>query len=160
MDAPRPKKPKMTARNKMMDYLAIRDHTEKELREKLGLLYSMEEIDLAIQAAKQNNWIADSAESANRLSEDTANALGRKGRGIQYINQYLEKKGLPEIKLDSSAELEKAKTLVENKYSRLSEMNQRQKAKAGRFLLGRGFEMEVVQQIIGDVFEEVEDEKF
>ncbi len=160
MDAPRAKTFKMTAQKKMMDYLAIRDHSEKELREKLSSIYNLEEIDQAIIVAKQNRWIADSFESAHKISAETANALGRKGRGIGFINQYLEKKGLPEIKLDSGAELEKAKYLVENKYSDLSKMDQRQKAKVGRFLIGRGFDMDVVQQVVGDVFEEVEDEKF
>jgi regulatory protein len=160
MDAPRAKSLKRTAQKKMMDYLALRDHTEKELREKLNSLYSLEEIDQAILVAKQNRWIAASAESEHKVSVETAKALGKKGRGIGFINQYLEKKGLPEIVLDSASELEKAKSLVENKYSDLSKMDQRQRAKAGRFLLSRGFEMDVVQQIIGDVFEEVEDEKF
>jgi regulatory protein len=74
--------------------------------------------------------------------------LGRKGRGINFINEHLKKKGLPEISRDSSVELEKAQRLVENKYSDFSEMDQDQKAKVGRFLLSRGFEMEVVEKVI------------
>jgi regulatory protein len=148
MESVRAKKSPVTVQKKMMDYLAIRDHSENELRQKLEKLYTADEIDAAVTLAKQKNWIPDTPEANLAVSEETANALGRKGRGINFINEHLKKKGLPEISRDSSVELEKAQRLVENKYSDFSEMDQDQKAKVGRFLLSRGFEMEVVEKVI------------
>jgi regulatory protein len=139
----------------MMDLLARRDHSEKELRQKLKLRFTSEEIDQAVEYGKAHGWIPDSAEDQVRLAEKSAAELHRKNKGVAYINHQLRKKGLPPIKSDSSQELEKALALVKNKYSvegGLSrEETQKLKAKMGRFLISRGFGLETVQQTLRKV---------
>lgn len=130
-----------SARNKMMDLLAQRDHSEKEIRTKLKQReFSPEEIDAAIEYGKTNKWLPDSAEGLQALAEKAANALHRKGKGIIYINHFLKQKGLPPVKSDFSQELEKALSLIKNKKG--------EKAKIGRFLLSRGFEQSVVRKVV------------
>lgn len=145
-------KPSSPASHKMMDYLANRTHSEKELRTKLQKHYTPEEIENAIEYGKTKGWIASTDEALNDLSQETAAALSRKGKGADYINQFLQEKGLPQIKADSSSELEKARQLVENKFDPLDnpsrEEREKRKAKIGRFLMARGFDMETIEKIV------------
>lgn len=148
-------RPKPTARNKMMDLLARREHSEKEIRQKLQNSYSPEEIEQAIEVGKANKWIPADDFAAQALAEKTAADLRRKGKGAEYINQYLEEKGLPKVSFNSSEELDKALSLVKNKFldfehlKSLSEEEQDKiKAKMGRFLAARGFDMEIVGKVI------------
>lgn len=148
----RRKRPVKTARNKMMDFLARRDHSEKELRDKLKRDFSAEEIEKAIQYGKDNHWLPNDAAGNEKLSLKTADVLHRKKKGAQYINQYLNKKGLPPVKSDPSLELEKAWSLVKNKYSEIEDLSldekKKAKAKLGRFLVARGFDLEIVRKVI------------
>jgi regulatory protein len=137
-----------SARNKMMDYLAHREHSESELRLKLKDDFTPVEIDQAIAFAKEKGWVPNSEEDLRALSEKTAAALKRKGKGQLYIDQYLEGKGLAPVKVDSAEELEKARQLVENKFSDLNKMNEKEKVKAARFLISRGFDEETVRKVI------------
>ncbi|MGZ5280028.1 MAG: regulatory protein RecX [Pseudobdellovibrionaceae bacterium] len=148
----RPSRPRQhsSARLQMMDYLAHRNHTEKELRTKLGDKFPQEEIKKAIQFGKDKGWIASSKEDLQALSEEVAAVLKRKGKGPLYINQYLEEKGLVPISMDPAEELEKARELVENKYSDLNKMDRNEKAKVGRFLMSRGFDLETVRKVINE----------
>jgi regulatory protein len=152
------KRPPATARNKMMDLLARRDHSEKELRQKLKLRFSAEEIDAAIEYGKTHGWVPSSEEGQALLAEKNAAVLHRKSKGIQYINHQLRKKGLPPVESDPALELEKALALVKNKYSVNSDLSHEEKAKLkakmGRFLVSRGFDLETVTQTIRKVIYE------
>jgi regulatory protein len=142
----------LSAINKMMDYLARRKHSEKELRAKLQDSFSPEQVEKAIDHGKNKGWIPSTEDECAQMAQETADFLKRKGKGIEYINRYLTEKGLPEIKADQSAELEKARQLVKNKFDPLQntfgEENEKQKAKIGRFLLSRGFAEETVRKVI------------
>ncbi len=132
----------------MMDILAHRNHSEEELRKKLKGLFAAEEIDQAIAFGKAKGWIPDSQERLQSVSEDLAAGLKRKGKGALYINHYLETKGLAPVQVDPAEELEKARELVENKFSDLENMDRKEKAKVGRFLVSRGFDMEIVRKVV------------
>ncbi len=146
------RKPSTTARNKVMDYLARRDHSEKELRQKLKRQYSSEEIEIAINYGKDRGWIPNDAASRKALAVKAAESLHRKKKGIIYINSFLKKKGLPEVESNDEQELEKAQELVKNKYSLSevtdSEEKRRLVTKLSRFLLSRGFRRNTIQQVI------------
>lgn len=136
-----------------MDLLARRDHSEKELRQKLKRAkFSPEEIDKAIQYGKENNWLPDTAEKALGLSDRTADSLHRKKKGILFINSYLAEKGLPEVQSNPDLELEKALNLIENKYSFSDQLDREEKeklkSKIGRFLISRGFETSIVRKVL------------
>lgn len=155
----------------------MRDHSEKELRTKLREYFRRniqyrkrlakkqnraftedtdeanqqeitEAIEAAIEFAKTNNWLGD----AGQLSEKMASMLHRKNKGIGYINNYLKEKGLPAVSADRDLELEKALTLVKNKFSDFSELpfeeKRKEQARVARFLASRGFDSDIVRKVI------------
>lgn len=141
--------PQNFAKKKVMDLLSRRDHSEQELRTKLRDKFSEVEdsdgaIDEAIEFAKGNNWLSDPSE----LSLRTAETLHRRNKGIIYINQYLEEKGLPAVETDHVLELEKALTIVKNKYDENYEFSREEKARVGRLLASRGFDSETVRKVL------------
>lgn len=144
-----PLKSRQAAKRKVMDLLARRDHSEKELRQKLRERFSEEEdsgdvIDEAIEFAKDNNWLGDPTSLAFQM----ADVLHRKKKGIHYINNYLREKGLPAVETDRDLELEKALSIVKNKYDENYEFSREDKAKVGRLLVSRGFDSETVRKVI------------
>ena len=101
------------AKRKIMDLVAHRDHSEKELRQKLSLLCEEEIVVQAMAWAKEQNWLA----VPEVLKEKFAEQLERRGKGIHHINQKLQQLGLEPIKPDPEQELEKAKKLALTKWS-------------------------------------------
>ena len=135
-------RPPRSARNTMMDLLARRDHSEKELRNKLKIReFSDQEITRAIEFAREKSWLPNNESQNEQFSLRMAQGLHRKNKGILYINDYLKKKGLPHIKKDSELELDKALSVLENK-------KLKEKMKIGRFLMSRGFDSETVRQAL------------
>lgn len=139
---------RLKAKRKMMDMIARRDHSEKELRQKLSTRFAdedegLEAVEEAIQYAKDHKWLGDPADLAQRLAE----MLHRRHKGIVYINNYLREKGLPSVETDRDLELEKALDLVKNKYHE-TEFDRAAKARVARFLASRGFDGETVRKVI------------
>jgi regulatory protein len=137
----------------MMDLLARRDHSEKEIRKKLKEReFSPEEIEIAIQYGRDHQWLPGTEDENAILAEKMARGLHHKGKGVIYINHFLKEKGLPPIAQDPDIELEKARQLLENKLSlkdfpdRLERL--KHKAKLVRFLMARGFSLEIIQKAI------------
>lgn len=144
-----PLKTRQAAKKKVMDLIARRDHSEKEIRTKLREKFSDEEdmgeiIDEAVEFAKDNNWLGDPSVLAHRL----ADMLHRRNKGIYYINNYLKEKGLPSVETDRALELEKALTIVKNKYDEDHKFSREEKARVGRLLASRGFDSETVRKVI------------
>lgn len=142
------------AKKKIMDFVARRDHSEKELRTKLSLRCDSTTVESAIQWAKEQNWLAQ----PEVLTEKFAEQLGRRGKGIRKINQKLKELGLGSVKVDQDSELEKAKRLVLNKWSAQDfkglgfKDSQKLKAKIMRFLISRGYELDTVSNILKNEF--------
>lgn len=126
-----------------MDLLARRDHSERELRQKLSKHFSTELIDQAIEHFKERGWLPNTQEQTLELSQKVAGSLHRKKKGLLYINQYLQQKGLPPIAMDESLELEKANALVKNKLAKAQDRD-----KLGRFLKSRGFDNSTIRKVI------------
>lgn len=134
-------KPK-TAINTTMDYLARRNHSEKELRQKLSKKYSVSEIDEALEFCRENNWLTP----PESLAEQTTNVLHRRKKGFLFIQRYLKQKGLPVPLKNCEIEEEKVRELLERKFKSLPDFKSRQKAH--RFLKSRGFEDEVIRKVL------------
>lgn len=139
---------RLRARKRMMDLIARRDHSEKELRKKLREWHAPEFIDEAIAYGKEHGWIPDDEASQARLAGKMAEFLHRRGKGIQSINHALKEKGLPSVKADPERELEKAMRLLANKFTEEQLADRKTQAKAGRFLASRGFDLGTVRQAI------------
>lgn len=137
-----------------MDLVAIRNHSELELRKKLATRCEANIVDQAIDWAKGQNWLP----SQEVLKDQLAEQMGRKGKGIQKINQKLNELGLDSVKSNAEDELEKAKRLALAKWScedfqGLSfEEAQKLKAQIIRFLFARGYESSVVSKILKNEF--------
>ena len=136
---------KPSAKRKVMDFLARRDHSPKELIKKLKEReYPDEEIQAALAWAKEGRWLSDD----KVLSEKFGAGLHRKKKGIRYINHALAEKGLPPIQSDPELELEKALKLVKNKIKPEEVLTKEKKEKIGRFLISRGFDSAIVRKVV------------
>lgn len=129
-------------------YLARRDYSEKELRERLGRSFEQLIVNQAIEKAQEYGWIADPVELAKRTYE----SLNQRKKGYNYIKLYLIKKGLPEVKIRWELELKMACTLLQSRIQTKPFQSYEDQQKLKRFLLQRGFLSETIQQ----AFEEVE----
>lgn len=139
-------KTKKTARLKAMDLLARRDHSEKELRDKLGNRFESAEIDLALSEIKERGWLLPAEELTRKVSE----SLHRKNKGYHAIQFYLKKKGLPPIFKDDELELEKAQRLVEQKTTGQS-LTESHLTKVSSLLKNRGFDTETIGKVIHEI---------
>ncbi len=139
------------ATHKMMDLLAIREHSIVEIEKKLEeKKYAPEEIAEAIAYGKKHNWLPDSSAKSTALSEKLADDLGKKGKGQYAINQKLESMGLPTVKIDLESEMAKAIHLLEKKYRQQNLNDIKVKAKAVRFLAGKGFSEDCILESLGN----------
>ncbi|MCC2677614.1 MAG: regulatory protein RecX [Pseudobdellovibrio sp.] len=138
------------AKKKLMDLVARRDHSEKELRKKLAQRCEPEVVEQTIKWAGEQNWLA----SPEKLKTQFAEQLSRRGKGIRKINQKLKELGLESVKAEAETELEKAKKLVLSKWSPRDfkgldfKESQKLKAKIMRYLITRGYESHVVSSIL------------
>lgn len=136
---------KKSARHKMMDYLAQRNHSEYELQQKLRRCeYTAEEIEEALSEARGRMWMPDPQE----LSAHLARELHRKRKSHFYILQHLQQKRLPSIEKDAEMELKKARSLIEGRFSGLSKPSAEDKKKMAQFLKNRGFDYDTIARII------------
>jgi regulatory protein len=135
---------KKKARNKVMDLLARRDHSELELRKKLSLQYEADEVSDAIQFAKENKWLREPQELAVAVAEQ----LGRRNKGARYIQKFLLSRGLPTVAKNSDEERRKALDLVSAKLRAEPPFEYEIKNKIARLLKNRGFDDETIGKVI------------
>ncbi len=133
-----------SARDKLMDFLARRDHSELELRQKLGRDYPTDEIDIAIEFARNRGWLLAPEELAEKATEQ----LNRKNKGTRYIQKFLQTRGLPFLPKDSGQELEKARNLVQSKLRHEAPYSYEEQKKIGRYLVNRGFDEETIRKVM------------
>ncbi len=136
--------PKKPAREKLMDYLARRDHSEMELRQKLRANYEDSEISEAIEEAKETGWLPEEGE----LSKKVARQLDARGKGYLYICNYLRKKGLPRVPKNSEIEMSKALDFAEAKLGPDKKTWKENTDKLCRWLKSRGFEDETIWKVV------------
>ena len=133
-----------SALEKMADLLARKEHSEQELRRKLSLQFEPDEVEDAIQLAKDKKFLLPPEELAGRV----ADRLSRKGKGAGFINQHLEAKGLPPVATDLSEEVRKGLELVATKLAKQGPFDYEEQRKIERLLAARGFAEETVEAVI------------
>ena len=126
-----------SAKKKLLQLLARRDYSEKELIEKLSQQFSHLEIQQTLVWAQKKNLLKSPEELAAKIAEK----LNQKLKSIEWINQILQSKGLPLVASDSERELEKARQLIDKKRETSPE-------KMMRFLFRQGFAPETVGKVI------------
>ncbi|MCB0378571.1 MAG: RecX family transcriptional regulator [Bdellovibrionales bacterium] len=125
-----------------MDYLARRDHSEKELREKLGERFPIEQVEEALEKIKERGWLIPPEE----LSEKVALSLHRKHKSHFYILNFLRKKGLPPVEKSEDLELEKAQHILQSKVKKEGDLQHLRS-----LLLNRGFDTDTIRKVIHEV---------
>lgn len=138
------------AKKKLMNMVARRDHSEKELRTKLSRCCEVDTIEKTLLWAREQNWLINPEKLKTQLAEN----LSRRGKGIRKINQKLKNLGLDSIRSDKKMELAKATKLVLAKWSTddFIDLNyaesQKLKARILRFLISRGYESDIVSLVL------------
>lgn len=131
-----------TAWVKAMDYLARRDHSEKELIEKLSKRYTQEEIEEVLTEMKDRGWLAPPEELAAKATLQ----MHKKNKGYLYIQHFLRKKGLPQTPRDSEIEYEKALSVIQAKSKDPKDLK-----RLASLLKNRGFDTETISRVINEV---------
>jgi regulatory protein len=137
--------PKNSALVVAVRLLARRDHSERELSDKLAQrAYSREEINEAMGRLRERGYVNDTA-YCNKLAE----SLWQSGKwGLPGLAAQLRRRGLPEVMIretmtafEQEQELAHALDVLEKRAFAPDERD-----KAGRFLASRGFSFTVIEQ--------------
>ncbi len=141
---------KEIALNRAMQYMAIRDHSEKELIKKLKKNFTDVAWQYALELMKTNNWLPEPEILAQRVTD----TLHRKKKGHLYIKKYLNERGLKETARNSEIEIEKAQRILEKRFPKVEDRPQSDilkiRQKMMRFLASRGFDGETVRKVVYD----------
>lgn len=136
---------KKSALDKIVDYLSVRDHSEKEIRTKLSAKeYEAEEIDESLELAQEQGLMLEPSQLAENVSEQ----LNRKHKGILYINQYLASKGLPSVAPNWDLELQKATDLTLKRMKKNPPYTIEEKQDIYRYLTNRGYADQTINKLI------------
>ena len=138
--------------------LAVRDHSEQELRRKLNtpvrIPGQVEEpvaagdVEQVIGWCREHNWLDDERYTARFIQ-----SRSQKGYGSQRIRQELQQRGIARHALDNAFAagdivwIALARTIAERKFGSPLPGTFAEKVKVQRFLLYRGFLMEDIQDI-------------
>jgi len=143
------KKVQASIRNKAMDLLARREHSEYELRQKLKSRdYDVDAIDAALQGLKQDHLLSDA-----RFAEAYVNHRFNAGVGPVKIRYELRQKGVTEVFADEFLEplSDRWDQLMMQqrirKYGESIPADYAERMKQARFLQNRGFSPELVMRL-------------
>lgn len=126
-------------------FLALRDHSLYELKQKLSRRFDDVMIEHVLAEAEARNWLSSEEDVARRLCEQ----LSRRGKSRGYIVAQLRKRRLPEVEMKGEDELAKARELLVRKFG-AEKLSYEDKAKAFRFLKYRGFEDRWIRKALND----------
>lgn len=151
---PGKKKPSGSAYDRALRLLSIRDHSEVELRRKLRrAAHEPEEIDRAIERVRALGYLNDA-----RFARLRASSLVTQGRlGPRGVAAKLQQAGVSESlvreavaqAMDGKDELELATELLKKKHpDALGSKDPKVRARAARYLAGRGFSSGVVARVL------------
>ena len=142
-------KPQTSIRNKAMDLLARREHSEYELRQKLKSRdYDVDAINVALQGLKQDHLLSDA-----RFAEAYVNHRFNAGVGPVKIRHELRQKGITDALADEFLEplsdrwdqlmmLQRVR-----KYGETIPAGYAERMEQARFLQNRGFSPESVMRL-------------
>tara|TARA_B100001027_G_scaffold97613_1_gene67010 strand:- start:132 stop:584 length:453 start_codon:yes stop_codon:yes gene_type:complete len=137
--------------NKSLDLLSRREHSTKEIKEKLLSRFNNEKlINNVIVKLKENNLVND-----HRFAEAYVIARKRKGFGPKKISFELIGKGIKESIskniIDEEGDWEKvAKLAFNKKFKDGLSKDQKKKFKQKSFLHNRGFGFKEIESVFGD----------
>jgi regulatory protein len=150
------KKPELSLRTRALQYLARREYSRAELRDKLlphtGAFEDSEQLpaadlDALLDDLTARGWLSDARAAMQLLharrsrfgTQRIAHELRQKGIGEELINA-----ALPALK---ESELDAAREVWQRKFGALPQ-DGREKARQIRFLQSRGFGFDVISQVL------------
>jgi regulatory protein len=134
--------------NKSLDLLSRREHSRKEIKEKLLLRYeNTEQINIVLEKLVSNNLINDS-----RFAEAYVLNRKRKGFGPKKIIFELISKGVKESIANEVVEIEggwieAARSAFKKKYKDDQNIETKEKLKQKTFLQNRGFGFKEIESV-------------
>ena len=134
--------------NKALDIISRREHSEKEVRDKLLIKFDERDIiESVIEKLKQNSLIEDS-----RYAEMYTRARKRKGFGPKRIGYELNSRGVNESLSSTAIEeeggwIEAAENVFNKKFKDGISGDFKGKAKQKSFLQNRGFSFKEIDSI-------------
>ena len=142
-------KPQTSIRNKAMDLLARREHSEYELRQKLKSRdYDVDSIDAVLQGLKQDHLLSDA-----RFAEAYVNHRFNAGVGPLKIRYELRQKGITDALADEFLEPlsdQWDQLMMQQrvrKYGETIPADYAERMKQARFLQNKGFSPESVMRL-------------
>ena len=139
--------------HKSVDLLSRREHSIKELQQKLLQRdYLAEEIAEVITYLVDNNYLSD-----QRYSESVFRLRVNKGFGKYYIEHELRQKGISNSMINVLNQQQmidwtaQAAVAYQKKYADSTIKDQKEKAKRVRFLRSRGFSTDEILTVINKI---------
>ena len=137
-------------RRAAMDLLARREHSRKELWQKLqSRADTQESLALVLEALEADHWLSD-----ERFAESFIRSRIARGLGPARITQELLQRGvaseLVALQMEGCGEdwLQQARGVSDKKFGAAPVKNIKEKAKRVRYLQYRGFSMETIMGIV------------
>jgi len=127
-------------------YLAMRDHSELELRTKMRRYYEPDIVERAIAFARERDWLLAPEKLAQKATEE----LHRRKKSFRYIQNALRKRGLPVTREDTNDEMEKIRQLLRSRFVEGDDLSYEEKAKAYKFLKYRGFDDALIRKVLNE----------
>ncbi len=143
------KKPEITIRRSAMDLLARREHSFKELIQKLSLRFSVKDIQPALEILRDEDLQSD-----QRYLEAYIRFRRNKGFGSLKIEAELYPKGLDSEQIrtclydEANDWTELCKQAMNKRFPVFNKANLKERVKCERFLMQRGFSHEEIRAII------------
>ena len=143
------KRPEMTARRAAMDLLARREHSFKELIQKLSNRFEEEDIRPALEKLRDENLQSD-----QRYLEAYIRFRKNKGFGPLKIEAELYPKGLDSEQIRACLYAEEndwaelCQQALVKRFTVFDKSNMKERAKCERFLMQRGFSHELIRAAI------------
>ncbi|MGZ3722267.1 MAG: regulatory protein RecX [Bdellovibrionales bacterium] len=124
--------------------LAIRDHSRLELQEKLSKRFAAELIAGVMAEAERKGWLLPE----NEIAERAALTFQRKLKSRTYVENQLQKRGLPVPPHDNEAEQATARRVVEKKFGAIEDLQPEERTQALRYLSNRGFDESTIRMVL------------
>ncbi|MDH5182063.1 MAG: recombination regulator RecX [Gammaproteobacteria bacterium] len=139
-------------RSSALDLLARREHSSRELTDKLVAKgYDRSEIAPALQALSREGLLSD-----ERFAEAFVSSRLQRGSGPQRINQELQQRGINTELIDACLDerdevwFRSARQVREKKFGRQLPTDFQERARQMRFLQYRGFTMAQIRHAVGE----------
>jgi len=150
VDPPAPETNPADVRMAAMNLLARREHSQRELRQKLGRRFD----DVALVEHEIQRLAEQNLQSDQRFAESFVRQRAGRGCGLVRVRQEMRQKGLSDSEIElavDAAEIdwsELAVEVYEKKFAHSAPVDLKEKAKRIRFMQYRGFDRDDFQYLL------------